>query len=56
MREAEERLEEFFINVKIKTMNHSIYDIIVNPLKTISSFQTQIQQVSPQILRKLQYH
>lgn len=42
----EEFNEECFINIKIKTLNNSIYEVIVNPLKTIKTFQPQIEQVT----------
>lgn len=45
MKQYDEQPEESFINIKIKTMNHTTYEIIINPLKNIRSFQHQIEQV-----------
>jgi hypothetical protein len=55
MRVQEDHAEFTFINVKIKTLNNSIYDIIASPVKTIRSFQNQVEQVGLPIPRKLQF-
>jgi hypothetical protein len=38
-------IREGLINIKIKTLNSSIYEIIVNPFKPIITFQSLIEQV-----------
>jgi hypothetical protein len=52
MQTCEEQPDSNFINIKIKTLNHSLYDIIANPLRKIRCFQTQIEQVPMQPSRK----
>ncbi len=56
MKQSEEPGEESFVSIKIKTMNQTTYEIIINPLKNIKSFQNQIEQVTTHIARKPKSH
>jgi hypothetical protein len=55
IQKEDEMKEETLINIKIKTLNQTIYEIIVNPLKSIRSFMSQIEQVNLVLFRKLMY-